>query len=174
MILGIQWSTILCALEYLRMVDVNNSIQWPSGVYEAKHLSKCVPENTCPQLASRRIQKDRNAAFIAYICPKIDPLSMANAKVQCSKSSLINNTESPEEAEVSRNSTFPKRVDSLWKVGANVSGDGGIENAVANAASIGSVMHRLFPCYQNFDSLATFIRESSFSNRSVFPIYIRV
>ena len=54
----------------------------------------------------------------------------------------INNTESPEEAEVSRDSTFPKRVDSLWKVGANVSGDGGIENAVTNAASIGSVMHR--------------------------------
>ena len=42
----------------------------------------------------------------------------------------INNAESPEEAEVSRDTTFPKRVDSLWKVGANVSGDGGIENAV--------------------------------------------
>ena len=77
--------------------------------------------------------------------------------------SEIKNAESPEEAEVSRYSTFPKRVDSLWKVGANVSGDGGIENAVTNAASIGSVMHRLFPCYQNFDSLATFIRANSFS-----------
>ena len=44
--------------------------------------------------------------------------------------SEINNAESREEAEVSRNSTFPKRVDSLWKVGANVLGDGGIENAV--------------------------------------------
>ena len=88
---------------------------------------------------------------------------MANAKVHCSKSSLINNTESPEEAEVSRDCTFPKRLDNLWKVGAKVSGDGGIENAVANAASIGSVMHRLFPYYQNFDSLATFIRVNSFS-----------
>ena len=46
--------------------------------------------------------------------------------------SEINNAESPEEAEVSRDSTFPNRVqvDSLWKVGANVSGDGGIEDAV--------------------------------------------
>ena len=63
--------------------------------------------------------------------------------------SEINNAKSPEEAEVSRDSTFPKRVDSLWKVGANVSGDVGIENAVTNATSIGSVMHRLFPSYQN-------------------------
>ena len=63
--------------------------------------------------------------------------------------SEIKNTESPEEAEVSRDSTFPKRLDSLRKVGANVSGDGGIENAVTNAASIGSVMLRLFPCFQN-------------------------
>ena len=59
--------------------------------------------------------------------------------------SEINNAESPEGAKVSRDSTFPKRVDSLWKVGANVSGDGEIENAVTNAASIGSIMHRLFP-----------------------------
>ena len=116
MILGIQWSTILCALEYLRMVDVNNSIQWPSGVYEAKHLSKCVPENACPQLGSRRIQKDRNAAFIAYICPKIDPLSMANAKVQCSKSSLINNTESPEEAEVRATARFQSALTVFGKL----------------------------------------------------------
>ena len=63
--------------------------------------------------------------------------------------SEINNAESPEEAEVSRDSTFPKRVDSLWRVGSNVSGDGGIEKAVTNAASVGSVMHRLFPSYQN-------------------------
>ena len=63
--------------------------------------------------------------------------------------SEINNAESPVEGEVSRDSTFPKRVDSIWNVGANVSGDVGIENAVTNAASIESVMHKLFPCYQN-------------------------
>ena len=62
--------------------------------------------------------------------------------------SEINNAES-EEAEVSRDITFPKRVDSLWKVGAKVSVDGGIENAVTNAAGIGSVIHRLVSCYQN-------------------------
>ena len=67
-----------------------------------------------------------------------------------SAQSEINNLNTESEwAEVSRNSTFPKRVDGLWKVGANISGDGGIENTVTNAASIGSVMHRLFPCYQN-------------------------
>ena len=44
--------------------------------------------------------------------------------------SEINNAESSEEAEVSRDSTFPKRVDNLWKVGANVSRDGEMENAV--------------------------------------------
>ena len=70
---------------------------------------------------------------------------LVHCQWQTRKSSVlreINNTESPEEAEVSRDSTFPKRLDSLWKVGAKVSGDGGIENAVTNAASIGSVMHR--------------------------------
>ena len=70
---------------------------------------------------------------------------MVHCQWQTRKSSAlseINNAESPEEAEVSRDSTFPKRLDSLRKVGANVSGDGGIENAVTNAASIGSVMHR--------------------------------
>ena len=90
---------------------------------------------------------------------------MVHCQWQTRKSSAlseINNAKSPEEAEVSRDSTFPKRLDSLRKVGANVSGDGGIENAVTNAASIGSEMHRLFPYYQNFDLLATFIRANSF------------
>ena len=39
----------------------------------------------------------------------------------------------------------PKRVDSPWKVGAHVSAVGGMENAVSNAVSIGSVTHRW--CY---------------------------
>ena len=58
---------------------------------------------------------------------------MVHCQWQTRKSSALSeiiNAESPEEAEVSRDSTFPKRVDSLWKVGANVSGDGGIEDAV--------------------------------------------
>jgi hypothetical protein len=57
------------------------------------------------------------------------------------------------EAEISDDSTSPKRIDSLWKVGAHVSAAGGMENTVTNAASIGSVMHR-WSCYQTFDSLA--------------------
>ena len=35
--------------------------------------------------------------------------------------------------------TFLDRVDSPWKVGAHVSAAGGVENAVTNAAAIGSV-----------------------------------
>ena len=66
------------------------------------------------------------------------------------------------EAEVSVDSTSPKRVDSLWKVGAHVSAAGGMENTVTNAVSIGSVMHR-WSCYQTFDTLATFIRANSFA-----------
>jgi hypothetical protein len=58
--------------------------------------------------------------------------------------------------------TSPRRVDSLWKVGAYVSGDEGLENTVTNAVSIGSVMHR-WSCYQTFDTLATFIRANSFA-----------
>ena len=57
------------------------------------------------------------------------------------------------EAKASDDSTFPKRVDSLWKVGVQPSG--GVANAVTNAASIGSVMHR-WSCYQTFDLLAIF------------------
>jgi len=35
---------------------------------------------------------------------------------------------------------YPKRVDSEWKVGAHVSAQGGVENAILNAASIGCVL----------------------------------
>ena len=40
----------------------------------------------------------------------------------------------------------PKPVDSPWKVGAHVSARGGMENAVTNAVSIGSVIH-IWSCY---------------------------
>ena len=104
---------------------------------------------------------------------KLLPLSpiivqrLVHCQWQTRKSSALSeinnlNAES-EEAEVSRNSTFPKRVDSLWKVGANVSVDGGIENAVTNAASIGSVMNSCTLVIKTFDSLAAFIRANSFS-----------
>ena len=66
------------------------------------------------------------------------------------------------EAEVSGDSTFTKRVDSLWKVGAHMSAAGGMKNTVTNAASIGSVIHR-WSCYQIFDLFATFIRANSFA-----------
>ena len=58
-----------------------------------------------------------------------------------SVSSEINAAKSvrPEEAKVSNDNGSPKRVDSLWKVGAQVSAAGGIENTVTNAVSIGSV-----------------------------------
>ena len=91
---------------------------------------------------------------------------MVHCQWQTRKSSAlseINNAESRGEAEVSHDSTFPKRVDSLWKVGANVSVDGGIENAVTNAASIGSVMNSCTFVIKTFDLLATFIRANSFS-----------
>ena len=58
------------------------------------------------------------------------------------------------EAEVSADSSFPKRADSLWKVGAHVSAGGGVENTVTNAVSIGSVTQRWSLLYQTFDSLA--------------------
>jgi hypothetical protein len=44
------------------------------------------------------------------------------------------------QAEASIETTLRDRVDSPWKVGAHVSSAGGVENAVTNAASIGSVM----------------------------------
>ena len=46
------------------------------------------------------------------------------------------------EAKASEDSTFPKRVDSPWKVGAHVSAAKAMKNTVINAVSIGSVMHR--------------------------------
>ena len=145
MILGFQWSMILCALEYLQIVRCEQfHAAWGSTIKTSLEMH---PWYACPQSASRRIQKDRITAFIAYNCP-----GLIHCQWQTRKSSAlseINNAESPMEAEVSRDSTFPKRVDSIWNVGANVSGDVGIENAVTNAASIGSVMHKLFPCYQN-------------------------
>ena len=67
---------------------------------------------------------------------------------------------SPPDAKVSDDPTLLKRADSLWKVGAKVSMVKGVENAVANAASIGSVMHR---CYQASDPLAIFVRAKSFA-----------
>ena len=48
-------------------------------------------------------------------------------------------------AEADSRFASPKRVDSPWKVGAHISTVGGMENAVSNAVSIGSVMHRW--CY---------------------------
>ena len=51
-------------------------------------------------------------------------------------------TLTPEAAEVSDDTSFLKRTDTLWKVGALVSAAGGIENAVTNAVNIGSVMNR--------------------------------
>ena len=63
---------------------------------------------------------------------------MVQCRWQTRKSSALR-SDRPEEAEVSRDSTFPKRVDSLWKVGASVLGAGGIENTVTEAVSIGSV-----------------------------------
>ena len=41
-----------------------------------------------------------------------------------------------------REAEIPDDGDSFWKVGALVSAAGGMENAVTNAVSIGSVMHR--------------------------------
>ena len=117
--------------------------------------------NACPQSASRRIQKDKITAFIAYNCPKIGPLSMGNAKVQCSKGDqqhrITRGGRSFARQHVSKapwqsSKSWSKRI-RRWRNW----------NAVANAASIWSVMYRLFPCYQNFDSLATFIRANSFS-----------
>ena len=58
------------------------------------------------------------------------------------------------EAKASEDSTFPKRVDSPWKVGAHVSAAGGVENTVTNAVSIGSVTQRWSLLYQTFDSFA--------------------
>ena len=60
----------------------------------------------------------------------------AQRMVQTRKSSALS------EINVSDDITFPKRVDSLWKVGAHVSAAGGMENTVTNAANIGSVIHR--------------------------------
>ena len=72
------------------------------------------------------------------------------------------------EANVSDETTFLKRADSLWKVGVHSSAAGGMENAVTNAVSIGSVMHR-WSCYQTFDPLDTFIRANSFALFSKSP-----
>ena len=44
------------------------------------------------------------------------------------------------QAKASDETSFRHRVDSPWKVGAHVSSAGGVENAVTNAAIIGSVM----------------------------------
>jgi hypothetical protein len=44
------------------------------------------------------------------------------------------------QAEASGEPTLRGRVDSPWKVGAHVSSYGGVENAVTNAASMGSVV----------------------------------
>jgi hypothetical protein len=76
--------------------------------------------------------------------------------------SEINAKSDEPEAEVSRDITSPKRVDSLWKVGAYVSEDGGMENTVTNAVSIGSVSTD-GPVIKTFDPLATFIRANSFA-----------
>lgn len=55
-----------------------------------------------------------------------------------------------------------ERVDSPWKVGAHVSTAGGVENAITNAVSIGSV-----PCdyglIKTFDSHTTIFRANSFA-----------
>lgn len=51
-------------------------------------------------------------------------------------------------------SDFPPRVVSLWKVGAHVSAAGGVENAIANAAAIGSAFST-FPLADTLTWLAS-------------------
>ena len=87
--------------------------------------------------------QDRFRRIESLLSSPIIVQRLVHCQWQTRKSSAlseINNIESPEEAEVSRDRSFPKRVDGLWKVGGNVSGDGGIENAVTNAASIESII----------------------------------
>ena len=85
MILGIQWSMICVRWNVLQILeDLNNSMT-NLKKRSIKTSLEMRAWNACPQSASRRIQKDKITAFIAYNWPKIGPLSMANAKVQCSK-----------------------------------------------------------------------------------------
>ena len=80
--------------------------------------------------------------------------------------SEINAESDAPEAEVSRDSTIPKRVDSLWKVGANVSGGvkkNRMENTVTNAVSIGSVNASMVPLIKHLTWLLIFIRANSFA-----------
>lgn len=69
--------------------------------------------------------------------------------------SEINAKSKGQNAEVLDDSTFQKRVDSLWKVGGIVSVGGGVEDTVTNAVRIGSVTHR-WSCYQIFNLLCSF------------------
>ena len=64
---------------------------------------------------------------------------------QTRKSSFLSEFNAKSDGKADSRFPSPKRVDSPWKVGAHVSAVGGMENAVSNAVSIGSVMHRW--CY---------------------------
>ena len=109
--------------------------------------SKCVPEMLVLSRNQDRFRRIESLLSSPIIVQRLVHCQWQTRR-KSSALSEIKNIESPEEEEVSRDRSFPKRVDGLWKVGGNVSGDGGIENAVTNAANIGSVMLRLFPCYQ--------------------------
>jgi hypothetical protein len=54
------------------------------------------------------------------------------------------------QAKASDETTLRDRVDSPWKVGAHVSSVGGVENAVTNAATMGSVIQILWPSHQTY------------------------
>ena len=107
---------------------------------------------------------------------KSDQLEPPSKKVKVSKDSVIYSTgsysntiqdassNSPHaltaQAKASDETTLRDRVDSPWKVGAHVSSAGGVESAIINAVTIGSVHGKYGPSHQN---LTIFFRANSFA-----------
>ena len=103
-----------------------------------------------PQSVSEWIQKE-SLLSSPYRAITVQRMVHCQTRAQ----SEINAKSKGQNAEVLDDSTFQKRVDSLWKVGGIVSVGGGVEDTVTNAVRIGSVTHR-WSCYQIFDLLFSF------------------
>ena len=99
------------------------------------------PENGCPPSASKGIR---------------DRILMPNNRSIIFKELSTVKHESPVLLLTPDDNAFPKRVDSLWKIWAQVSAAGGVENTVTNAVSIRLVNSQIG--IKPFDPLATFIR----------------